>query len=334
MQTKKADTSSTVRFAIAASVLFLSLLAGCRGSGQTNQNLEGTPLNTSTWETVYAGRASLRTPKARPWGFEHTEVNQVELRRIPSGASSFEQMWQERVNAIRPGTGEPNAHTTVTREYPGQHTILFDSTGQQRTIEHWQVYGSVILAGQTVMTLADLNLGEQAIQELFAAITPYTVPQRGDFALDDANVHIPLNGREAVSLSWTVLVPGKSPGTTVPLHFTLLRDVVAEVGKPDVLASIPKLKQVSEARGVRVTVLYAGNRKLAGLNGEASALTLLDTKHPQTYSFSARWGSPGRANDAMAPGIDFSAAADSVQNVDPNVLLSYWQAVSDSLRFQ
>jgi hypothetical protein len=333
----KPETSSTLRSTLAGAILLLSLLTGCRGSSQTNHPLEGPVMNTSDWETVYAGRASLRLPEGTAVDFAHTEVNQVELRHIQPEAHGFEQSWLERVDAVKRGKGQPNTKTTLVRDYSGQHTILFDSTGgagQQRTLEHWQAYGSAIFSGQTVMNLDEVPLGEKAIQDVFAAITPHAVPQPGDFALDGANVHVPLDGRERISLSWIVPVPGKAPGSTVPLRFTLLSDVAAELGKPEVLSSLGNLRQAAQAHGIRVTVLRAGPHALAGLNGEESAVTLLDSAKPQTFQFNARWAFVGRPNDALAPGTELSADTDSIQNVDPAILLSYWQTISSSLRFQ
>jgi hypothetical protein len=294
-------------------------------------------LNTSNWQKVYAGRASLRLPEGIAVDFEHTEVNQVELRRIHSSAHEFEQAWMERVDVVKRGEGQLNAKTTLVHDYTGQHTILFDSTGgtgQQRTLEHWQTYGPLIFSGQTVMNLDDVPLGEKAIHDVFAAITPHASPQPGDFVLDGANVHIPLNGRERISLSWIVPIPGKTAGSTVPLRFTLLSDVVSEPGQPEVLTNLARLRQAAESHGIRVTVLRAGPQALAGLKGEESAITLIDNAKPNTFQFNARWAFVGRDNDALAPGTELSADTDSIQSVDSAALLSTWQAISTSLRFQ
>jgi Tle cognate immunity protein 4 C-terminal domain len=296
-------------------------------------------LNTSSWQKVYAGRASLLLPEGTAVSFDQTEVNQVDLKRITPGPQGLEQSWLEHVDQIRRGKGEPGAQTVLTREYPGQHTVLYANEGvsgpvPERTLQHWQAYGDVFFAGETVMHLEDLPLGEQAIRDVFTAITPHAVPGPGDFALDGANVHVPLNGSETVHLSWTLMVPTKTLGTTIPVRFSLMSDTVSKPGELEILSVIPELKRVSSANGIRVTILKASKHTLAGLNGEESVLTLLDTQHPKTYSFSAGWGSAGRAYDALAPSIELTANTDSVQNIDPDVLLSYWQAISSSLRFQ
>lgn len=309
--------------------------SGCNRVAAGTRQIEEQSLPVSSTHRVFAGRASLLVPKGVNILITRSEVNQVLLRAEPDG-SKLETKWASRLQAIRDGNAEPQMHSSLEREFPGEHTAQFDvtrGTGQERTLERWAIYGNTVVQAQTVVPLSDLQAGKQALNEVIQSLQTVDQPAKGDFRFDGGIARLSLNGRERISAEWREPVFERPEELKTHITFTLLTDVVEEPGKPDTLSRLAKSKREASANGLQLRELRAGSRLVNGLDGEESVTILIDPKHSQTVQFNAQWLSAGKANDAYAPAVDLTANADAVKATDADMLLAQWTSALDSLRF-
>ena len=291
---------------------------------------------------VFAGRATLLVPRGVELRITKAEVNEVELHAEP-GAQDFEKKWAERVNNIRVNRANPTGFSSVDREWPGDHTVQFDTTRgslNARTWERWGVLGNSIVKGNTVAPLDKADEAFRAVADVFKALLPDGKPSPGDFRFDGGIARVPFLGAERINADWHESVAEAGSKTLATLDFTLITDALSQAGtlaevQSDMQQRLAQTKQraaVDGAQGVTVEEIRSGPVTTHGLQGIESVVIYTD-KPTGKKSFGAQWLSPGVAENPYAPAVDLSAAADNFNPADLPFLLAQWSAALQSLQF-
>ncbi len=330
------------RVLAAALLAGLCAMGGCKRVAAGSRHTEEATLPNAATHRVYAGRATLLLPNGVNLKITEAEVNEVLLRTEP-GTDDFEKKWTARVNDIRNNHANPTGFSKVDREWPGDHTVQFDTTRgtlDARTWERWGLLGNTLVKATTVAPLNKADEAYKALADLFHALLPDGTPRPGDFRFAGGIARVPFNGVENVTAEWSESVTDAAGNSKAKLNFSMLLQVMDIAGNiqgvqqemRQRLATTKQRGAMDGPAGVDVREVRSGPVTVHGMQGVESIVVFID-RPTGKQSFSARWECPGTSGDAYAPSIDLSASADNFSPADLPFLTAQWSAALQSLQF-
>lgn len=324
----------------AALLAGLFAMGGCKRVAAGSRHTEEETLPNAATHQVYAGRATLLLPNGVNLKITEAEVNEV-LLRTEQGTDDFEKKWAARVNDIRNNHANPTGFSSVDREWPGDHTVQFDTTRgtlDARTWERWGVLGDRIVKASTVAPLDKADEAYKALADLFSNLRPDGTPKPGDFQFVGGIARVPFNGAERIIAEWQEPVVEAGGEVRAKLNFTLIADAVSKAVtfaemQQEKRQRVAQSNEVASQRALAVKELRSGPRSINGVEGEETISLITDRNHPEKSTLFLEWITTGVSNDAFAPAITLTGGVDNMDASDADKAVAQWTAALATLRF-